>query len=144
MLEKSRRRAVAAVVGCAVASVAVLATVHYWNSRSEAEPAGEPSVDPRLAAYHGRCIDRVTTHYQEMVAPLVKYAPGTGTTRVSVQIVVDGSIRRISVTQSSGDLALDDAVVKMIQKVGRFEPLPPELGLKSVDFSLAFGFQAGK
>jgi TonB family protein len=138
------RAVVLAVAALVLLALAVTAAHQFWNPAPPIAVSGKPVPDPRLTAYHARCIDRVTAHYSEMVAPLVKYAPGAGTTRVTVHILADGSIPRITVSQSSGDLALDEAVVKMIRRVGRFDPLPPELGLKNVDFTLAFGFQPGK
>jgi TonB family protein len=137
------RAVVLAAAALVLLALAALAAYHFWVPAPVITASGKPVNDPRLTAYHARCIDRVTAHYSEMVAPLVKYAPGTGTTRVTVHILADGSIRRIHVSQSSGDLALDEAVVKMIRRVGRFDPLPPELGLTNVDFTLAFGFQPG-
>ena len=62
--------------------------------------------------------------------------------RVLLQLLIsaDGSFAEIRVAQSSGNRRLDDAAVKTIERVGRAEPLPDELGLRAWRISVPMVF----
>lgn len=54
-------------------------------------------------------------------------SPLYGSPRMSISIYSDGSIKDIKVLESSGNLVLDDATIKIIRQAAPFSPFPKEV-----------------
>jgi periplasmic protein TonB len=63
-----------------------------------------------------------------------------GTTALSILVLGDGTIARISVAQSSGYPDIDRQVERMVAAVGRFPPLPKWLDESSLDLLFRIQF----
>lgn len=59
--------------------------------------------------------------------PTHESRPLYGSPRMSISIYADGSIRDIKVLESSGNLVLDDATIKIIRRAAPFSPFPKEV-----------------
>jgi TonB family protein len=68
-----------------------------------------------------------------------------GKTSLAILVLGDGTIARISVSESSGYPDIDARVVQIVAAVGRFPPLPPWVDQPSweINFHLSFPFPAG-
>jgi protein TonB len=52
----------------------------------------------------------------------------TGVTTLSFVVQGDGSIRKVRIAKSSGDVNLDEAAVQAMQRLNRFKPIPTVIG----------------
>jgi protein TonB len=68
-------------------------------------------------------------------------ARGTGQVVVQLRLTPGGQLTGVSVAQSSGDAALDQAAVAAVQSVGRFPAAPNGLTDASYGFSLPIRFR---
>ncbi len=59
-----------------------------------------------------------------------------GTTTVRFKILEDGTIKNISVADSSGFELLDQSAKDLLENIGRFKAIPKELGNDSIDLAI--------
>jgi TonB family protein len=63
-----------------------------------------------------------------------------GRTVLSIVVLLDGTIARIAVAQSSGYPDIDARIEQVVAAVGRFPPLPPSFAGPSTELNLVLRF----
>ena len=102
------------------------------------EAPAEPGREAVRAAYLARLQVAISRH--RYYPRLSRRRREEGRVLLQLLISADGSFAEIRVAQSSGSWRLDDAAVKTIERVGRAEPLPDELGLSAWRISVPMVF----
>ena len=72
--------------------------------------------------------------------PLSYVAGRRGETVLSIRVLDDGTIARISIAESSGYPDIDRKVEEMVQAVRRFPPLPQWIQAPSIELNLQLRF----
>ncbi len=117
-----------------------------------ATQADSPSAASSAAARDGQVSGAATgqgdylVYLEQLTRPYLYMLPPTflagrrGRTTLTVTVGDDGAISRIGVKHSSGYPDIDARIEQMVQAVGRFPPLPPQLRRPGadLDFNLAF------
>ncbi|AYG67025.1 MULTISPECIES: TonB family protein [unclassified Rhizobium] len=101
------------------------------NSQANARHTG--SGDAAVANYKGKIQSRIRRYVQRVSS---KYEKGL-TLVVNLLIGSGGELRSLSLTRSSGDSALDQAVMEQIRNAAPFPPLPSEWGRPTWPFMQA-------
>jgi TonB family protein len=100
--------------------------------------APAPSPDPARSDYFARLVALTRDHLDLLPASFL--AGRRGQTVLSIVVLGDGTIGRISVKHSSGYPDIDTRIEQIVTAVGHFPP-PPEWFQKpsvELDFNLAF------
>ena len=113
-------------------------------------PQPEPVLSnaPRNARYPGPAATRddylaylVTLTRQHIdLLPRTVLADRRGETVLTILVLGDGTIARISIRESSGYPDIDERIEKMVQAVGRFPPLPQWYQQPAMDLTLRLRF----
>lgn len=78
---------------------------------------------------------------QNKVYPLAARRRGlAGTIQVRFVVAADGSIGQIRIERSSGWRVLDRAAVGTLRRLGRFRPIPPQVGRSAWEFLVEIRF----
>ena len=117
--------------------------------------AGKTGLDPSIAAQSegapggGQSSARI--FYQALLRSLIdkhkeyplfaRRAGLEGTCVVRCVIARDGSLRRTELRKASGSTHLDGAALRAVSGVGRFPPVPQELGGPEVTFEIPIVFR---
>ncbi len=91
-------------------------------------------VERYVSAVRTRIVDSITYPHW------AKSMKQTGMVEVLVTIAADGSVAKTTVLQPSRHVMLNDEVVKAVERSAPFDPIPEELLLQSVDFSVSHQF----
>lgn len=59
-----------------------------------------------------------------------------GIIRVGFTVLADGHITNIHLLEPSAATALNQGAIEAIKRVGQFKPIPPALGMQSMDLSI--------
>jgi len=103
-------------------------------AQSVAAPAPSPGAQQSLMSqWGGRILARI-----ERARPQVQ---GAGQVVLALRIARTGQLAGVSVSQSSGNPALDQAAVTAVQRAGRFPEAPEGLTDASYGFSLPIRFR---
>ncbi|MBD3815744.1 MAG: TonB family protein [Halothiobacillus sp.] len=100
-------------------------------------PAG-PTPDER---------DQIRLQYQSALAEAIereKFYPSLarrlnqeGMIRVGFTVLADGRITNIHLVEPSAATALNQGAIEAIKRVGQFKPIPPALGMQSMDLNIS-------
>ncbi|KAA1182527.1 TonB family protein [Rhizobium tropici] len=101
------------------------------NSQVNARRTG--SGDAAVANYKGKVQSRIRRYIQRVSS---KYEKGL-TLVINLTIGSGGELRSLSLTRSSGDSGLDQAVMEQIRNAAPFPPLPSEWGRPTWPFTQA-------
>ncbi len=101
-------------------------------------PADGPTPDER---------DQIRLQYQSALAEAIereKFYPSLarrlnqqGLIRVGFTVLADGRITNIHLVEPSAATALNQGAIKAIKRVGQFKPIPPALGMQSMDLNIS-------
>ncbi|OZB36073.1 MAG: hypothetical protein B7X35_04065 [Halothiobacillus sp. 14-56-357] len=101
-------------------------------------PAAGPAPDER---------DQIRLQYQSALAEAIKrekFYPSLarrlnqeGMTRVGFTVLADGRITNIHLVEPSAAKALNQGAIEAIERVGQFKPIPPALGIQSMDVNIS-------
>ncbi len=83
-----------------------------------------------MAAVDSQYVQHVTSKIERIGSrnfPYHNARPLYGSPRVSIKIYADGSIMDIEILESSGNLVLDEATLKIIRMASPFSPFPKEV-----------------
>lgn len=90
--------------------------------------------------------ERLTLSYQTALAEAIereKFYPALarrlnqqGIIRVGFTVLADGRITNIHLLEPSAATALNQGAIEAIKRVGQFKPIPSELGMSSMEFSI--------
>lgn len=64
-----------------------------------------------------------------------------GRVEVGFEVLADGRLRAVRVVRGSGHRRLDRAAVETVERLGRFRPLPPELGRERWELVLPLDYR---
>ena len=98
-----------------------------------------PGPDPARSDYFDRLVALTRGHLDML--PRSFLAGRRGQTILSIVVLGDGTIGRISVKRSSGYPDVDARIEQIVAAVGRFPPLPASFGGQpsvELDFDLTF------
>lgn len=98
-------------------------------------PGRGGSLGTRFGAYQQLVQDRVSQHWHtDEIPPQIRTAP---IVTIGFEILRDGSVRKVDILQSSGNITLDFSAKRAILEAGQFPPLPPgfERDSAKVEFS---------
>jgi TonB family protein len=98
-----------------------------------------PGPDPARGDYFDRLVALTRTHLD--LLPSSFLAGRRGQTVLSIVVIADGTIGRISLKHSSGYPDVDTRIEQIVAAVGRFPPLPASFGGQpsiELDFDLTF------
>jgi TonB family protein len=101
--------------------------------------ARAPGPDPARGDYFDRLVALTRTHLD--LLPSAFLAGRRGQTVLSIVVIADGTIGRISLKRSSGYPDVDTRIEQIVAAVGRFPPLPASFGGTpsiELDFDLTF------
>ena len=101
--------------------------------------ARAPGPDPARGDYFDRLVALTRTHLD--LLPTSFLAGRRGQTVLSIVVLADGTIGRISLKRSSGYPDVDTRIEQIVAAVGRFPPLPASFGGApsiELDFDLTF------
>jgi protein TonB len=101
-------------------------------------PADSPTPDER---------DQIRLEYQSALAEAIereKFYPSLarrlnqeGMIRVGFTVLADGRITNIHLVEPSAATALNQGAIEAIKRVGQFKPIPPALGMQSMDLNIS-------
>lgn len=98
-------------------------------------PAETVKIDPKAKenyiAYIRQLIDE-----RKVYPKNAKRLKQMGTVTVKFKLLDDGTIKNISIVDSSGFELLDQSAKELLENIGRFRPIPKELGNESMDLSI--------
>ena len=60
-----------------------------------------------------------------------------GIIRVGFTVLADGRITNIHLVEPSAATALNQGAIEAIKRVGQFKPIPPALGMQSMDLNIS-------
>lgn len=104
------------------------------GSGVEGSPDG---VDSEQARYHALIKDAIWRRWQRPQKSLADTQKLE--TYISVRVERDGTLQFIEISNSSGDVEMDNSVQKAAESVGKLsEPLPPSLGTSSYEVTIQF------
>lgn len=93
----------------------------------------------RFAAYVDGVRNRISSNWlQSSIDPSIRWAPRS---EFSFQILRDGTIANIQMTQSSGNRSVDNSMLRAIQSSNPLSPLPSNYSGSSVTASFYFDFR---
>lgn len=88
-----------------------------------ASTAGRASAERAYLAELQRAIGRYQRFPEE-----ARRSRRTGVVAISFVILADGRLQQLAIAQSSGFSDLDRAALEALSRLGRFKPIPPEIG----------------
>lgn len=107
------------------------------QTQASPTPAG-PTPDER---------DQIRLQYQSALAEAIereKFYPSLarrlnqeGMIRVGFTVLADGRITNIHLVEPSAATALNQGAIDAIERVGQFKPIPPALGIQSMDVNIS-------
>lgn len=101
--------------------------------------AGGGDFAGRFAAYVDGVRNRISSNWlQSSIDPSIRWAPRS---EFSFQILRDGTIANIQMTQSSGNRSVDNSMLRAIQSSNPLSPLPSNYSGSSVTASFYFDFR---
>ncbi len=99
---------------------------------------GASGVDPRVTEYRRRVVAKLWPYWEHAFPHWAIAELRQGTVFVSVEIVADGRVRNVRVTRPSGIDEFDRNCVAAVLRASPFEPIPPNLGVRSIRWELSF------
>ncbi|ACX96975.1 TonB family protein [Halothiobacillus neapolitanus] len=92
-------------------------------------------------------LDQIRLQYQSALAEAIereKFYPSLarrlnqqGLIRVGFTVLADGRITNIHLVEPSAATALNQGAIEAIKRVGQFKPIPPALGIQSMDLNIS-------
>lgn len=93
-----------------------------------------------------RARENLAMQYQSALAEAIereKFYPSLarrlnqeGIIRVGFTVLADGHITNIHLLEPSAATALNQGAIEAIKRVGQFKPIPPALGMQSMDLTI--------
>ena len=99
---------------------------------------GASTVDPRVTAYRRRVLARLWPLWANAFPKWAAAELRQGHVTVGVVILADGSVRDVRVTRPSGIEEFDRNCVAAVHRGAPFEPLPAELGMRTMRWEIGF------
>jgi len=100
-------------------------------------PAGEAADIQQLYALYMRNTLLEAKRYPRMA----RKKRLEGEVKIAFVVARDGVIRDIRITSSSPHALLNEATVEAVRSIGRFRPLPPELGTDALKVTIPFNYR---
>lgn len=91
----------------------------------------DPKAKEQYVAYLRQLIDE-----RKIYPKNAKRLKQTGTVMVKFKVLEDGTVKNISIIESSGFDSLDQATKEVLENIGRFKALPKEMGDEPADVTL--------
>ena len=128
------------------ADVATAQTVKNLTMATSAPPPQYTPVSVRTVDKDGirngfmqRCRERIERYKEYPV--MARKGRAEGMVVIRGILLRDGNLQQCSVVRSSGSGLLDNAAMRAVRSVGKFPPVPPELGGDDLAFELPISFR---
>lgn len=99
---------------------------------------GGSTVDPRITAYKRRVVARISPFWANAFPRWAIAELRQGRVSIAFEILANGRVQNVRITRPSGIDEFDRNCVAAIFRASPFEPIPGELGMRSLRWELSF------